>query len=1632
MPYSTRKLDDRVLFDCIERDNQRSVWLKRVEAGAESLAGERLKNDNRWHQVVNPNYFLDNGDQHGLVLPQGGWLDELRWDNLLEAIGVAERIVGAVKHIHQTGLIHRALNPSIFYVTDQHAIVIDLATVTQIRFIHTPWLPLPQNVSSLRCVAPELTGRSQAIGDARCDLYSLGVILYYWFAGAYPFTADSSARIVHQHLVVTPKRLNHINPQLPEVLAEVVARLLAKQPYQRYRDVDALLNDLVTVRQVVLGQRKDDISIISRLGFTSEIERVGSLYGRDNQLRQLEKKYSMSREGGTQGVFINGRSGLGKTSLVRNLYPQMTADNAFFISGKYEHSTSGVPYIGWLSAIESLAGYFKQMSSEQLTQWRAWLAEAMSDYLAAFLSWVPDIKSSLGFSDSTIATQQTNLPSSEAKQRLNETVRRLLSVFEYAERPLVIFLDDLQWADQASVELLEWILTQPSRAPVLLIGSVREDEVNSGHPLSIAIQEIERANVIPLKHIQLDELSVDDISLLLAEKVQHETRQFKQLADWLHKHSHGNPFMVWQLLKTLSQRGLLQYQLETGWRWRMDAIDELDQVDDIFSVIQLRFQLLQTDVQYLLAQAACIGVRFDMASLVRLTGKTPETILEQLLPAINDEFVVVEANIKSPILDESNMRFHFIHDRVQDVAHRTLDTSSRAKVHYQLGTHLLQQATAHPEVYSIRIVNHLYRGKQFIDTRVEQREFLGLVINAAKKAASAGAFAEALTIVHQGMHENPCLDDLWSVDPELAYQVYSERGELEYLNSNFERAEYFVRQAIGNTDSLLDKASLYTQWVQQATLNADYQKAVNVAREGLALFDVSLPEEAQLSTAALRCNVSDSLDSLSFNDLAHLPVLTDKTQQAILALLIAMGPPCYRAFPRLWSSVVIAQFKLISAYGANGATGYTLPAIGGLMVNHQLADSQQIKLLYDATERLTRKRGDTSAQSMGFLMMGSSLNHWFRAQRLASDDYMAAYRCGQQSGNLQYAVYGFGHDTYCRFFSGESLSELVPRVEHYLEYAMQRGNTWGIDLMTGALGVMYRLSGIGHFRGSFEQHVAQAEANHNHQVLAILSCMRLIEGLVGNDRIIVQKSLERCERYIEHISVQGLLPMAHWPGLRALALSQLEQLDTDSLNVAITRYQTWAEWQPDNFSHWLTLMRAEQARRQGDMPQTLEDYDAALRQAQKQGQWHTAAMIATRAQHYWQSKGHPGFASEYSSQRHHAMERWDAIELIHDSERKTRSTGYAMSMDVVIEIAQALSAFTEHEQLVSEVSRILVRQTGAQRLALLQCEDDELKLVMDVEHHLEKYFEPSVRLEHVNNLPTEMIRHVARVKKLQHINENTLTNRSWHNRAEDIKRNQLGEFSGSAVTVPLVYLGDLVGVLYLEHSRNRYAFNDRQMPIVEFIAAQAAISIRNLDLMRALAREGEARAEAEMRMRFADAEMASHDKVTKQLQHLANTDALTQLPNRRFFMSELQQSHDLFKRKGHQAAVVMMDIDSFKVINDRYGHSAGDEVLKALAKQFNHAVRMNDIAARIGGEEFALLIRDADMPQVLAIAERLRQAIELDSIVHSGEEVDYTVSIGISLFETQDDEFESILNRADRALYRAKSLGKNRVCHGAL
>ena len=1629
MPHSTRKLDERILFDCIERDNQRSIWLKRVELNSEPRAEERLKNDNRWQQVVNSKYFYRSGDKHGLVLPPGDWLDELRWDNLIDALTIAGRIVSAVKHTHQNGIIHRTISPGILYVTHENVIVTDLSTATQIRFIHTPWFPLPQNATSLRCVAPELTGRSQAVGDARCDLYSLGVVLFYWFTGKYPFIADSSARLVHQHLVATPKRLNQVNPQLPAVLAEVVARLLAKQPYQRYRTVDALSHDLATVRQVVLGQRKDDISILSRLGFASEIERIGSLYGRDNQLRLLEKKYSMSREGGTHGVLIKGRSGLGKTSLVRHLYPQMTADNAFFISGKYEHSTRGVPYTGWLSAIESLAGYFKQMSSDQRTQWRAWLAEAMSDYLAVFLSWVPDIKRSLGFSDSAIAPQHANLPSSELKQRLNETVRRFLSVFEHADCSLVIFLDDLQWADQASVELLEWVLTQPSRAPILLIGSLRENEVDNGHPLSIAIQEVERANVISLKHIRLDELSVDDISLLLAEKVQHETSQFQQLANWLYQHSRGNPFMVWQLLKALSQKGLLQYQPEAGWQWRMDAINDLDAVDDIFSVILLRFQLLHAEVQYLLAQAACIGVRFDMPSLARLTGKPPAVILKQLLPAINEEFVVVEADITTPSMDESNMTFRFVHDRVQEVAHRTLDSIDLAKVHYELGTQLLQQVSGHSEAYSIRIVNHLYRGKQFIDTADEQRDFLRLVVNATSKAASAGAFAEALTILRQGMHENPCLHDLWSVDPELAYQVYSERGELEYLNSNFERAEYFVRQAIGNTHSLLDKANLYTKWVQQATLSADYKKAVDVAREGLALFNVSLPEETELDTTALRCSVSDSVDSLSFNDLEHLSVLTDEKQQVILALLIAVGPPCYRAFPRLWSSVVIAQFKLMSAHGANGAIGYTLPALGGLMVNHQLADSERIKSLYGVTEQLTRKRGDTSSQSMGFLMMGSSLSHWFRAQRIASDDYMAAYRCGQQSGNLQYAVYGFGHDTYCRFLSGEPLSELVPRVEHYLEYAKQRGNTWGVDLMTGALGVMYRLSGIGHFRGSFEQHVAQAETHHNHQVLAILSCMRMIEGLVGNDRIIVQKSLELCERYIEHTSVQGLLPMAHWPGLRTLALSQLEQLDEDSLNVAIERYQIWAQWQPDNFSHWLALMRAEQARCRGEMQQTLDEYDQALRLAQKQGQWQTAAMIASRVQHYWHNKGHPGFAAVYSSQRHHVMERWDAIELIHDSERKPQSTGYAMSMDAVIEIAQALSAFTEHERLVSEVSRILVRQTGAQRLALMLCEDDELKLVMDVEHHLEKYFEPSVRLEHVNNLPTAMIRHVAKVKKLQHINENSLINRSWHNRAEDIKSSQVNDFSGSAVSVPLVYLGDLIGVLYLEHSRNRYAFNERQMPIVEFIAAQAAISIRNLDLMRALAREGEARAEAEMRMRFADAEMASHDKVRQQLQHLANTDALTLLPNRRFFMNELRQSFELFKRKGQQAAVVMMDIDSFKVINDHYGHSTGDEVLKAMAEQFNRAVRMNDVAARIGGEEFALLIREADLSQVLSIAERLRKAIEIDSIKHNNEEVDYTVSMGVSQFETTDTQFESILNRADRALYQAKSLGKNRVCH---
>ncbi|RUO63626.1 diguanylate cyclase domain-containing protein [Pseudidiomarina insulisalsae] len=1349
-------------------------------------------------------------------------------------------------------------------------------------------------------------------------------------------------------------------------------------------------------------------------------------YGRERELRQLNTAAAVARQGTPQLIWVSGSSGVGKTALIRQAIEQNSDHHFLVLTGKFEQYGQYRPYSGWLHALDELANFVHAQPAEQRDRWQETVRNELGQHAALLAEMAPALGTLLAQQHKS-ASAAHDIPPAEIKHQIKAAFLRLLRLFKKQGQTCVMVLDDAQWMDTASLELLEWLPTQLDNVPLLFIVTYRDSALSESHPLTLTLQQLEQQSRMITHTIEVAPFSRDDVALILADLLARPFAECHELCETLMAQCHGNPLFLFQLLRMLQEQNWLYTDANGHWHWHIDSIRAADVNGSIAELMHQRFQSLASATQNLLSQAACIGVEFDAALLAAINDRAVTEISGQLEDAIVEGFIHrTEAT--------GNDTFRFCHDRMQEAAHQALDTESSQQIHAALACHLQAKLSAAERAERvIEITHHLQLAQPLLDSSAAVRQLMELSLVAARKAKLSAAFKSALDILRGGMLELP--DNLWATDPEFAYELYLERGELEYLNREFAQAEHFIDLAIENEPDTFKRINLYAKRIVQCTLQARYHEAISVARYALAELHEGLPKDRFRQERDHEIERFERLlGQRSLAELGDLPEMSDRHHRAHLRLLITLGPACYRAHPSLWSLLVARQARLCIEHGVIAAAGYTFPALGGLLIHLNKGTGQHAEQLYQATQTLSVRLGNPAERSMSELMMGSSLSHWFQPARRASDNYLEAYRIGQQSANLQYAVYGFGHDTYARFFQGESISELIPRVRFYLDYAEQRGNLWGIDLMTGALRLFAQLAGAQEQKQipqrvrelSEADYLDACERHQNLQVLCLYHVMRMFVGLLKNDRAQALESLEQAESRLDSISVQGLLPSSQFHVAKLLIQGVQGAVAREQLISALESYRNWEADAPENFRHWRQLLQAELAHLDGQFEQAIELYDLAFKAAGKQENWLAAAVITKHIEDFWQQKNHHAFATLYRQQHLYSCERFNCEQVI-EARRQQRTApaqrSQVLSTESVIHIVQSLASFTELEHLLPVVLDVVVEHTGSERLAILLERDGELQLAIRRDGDDVCCFPEPNHEEPRQQLPLQAIQYVARTQKPLHFNQRNIhefnfsAGRGWRDLAQ-----------GVALALPLVYLGETVGVLYLENRSESFTFDERQMPIIELIAAQTATCIRTIDLMQRLENEGKARQEAELRMKVADAEVASQKKLRDEMQKLANTDPLTELPNRRLFIARLEEVWQQTVQAGQAtAAVLMLDIDYFKTINDQFGHSAGDAVLMKLAEHFHEVLRRDDLAARIGGEEFGIIIDGSDYQQAEEIAERLCKRIAEHSVEHKNQRIRFTVSIGVAQVLPTDTDYEAILHRADQSLYAAKDSGRNQI-----
>ncbi|ETX00766.1 MAG: hypothetical protein ETSY1_09975 [Candidatus Entotheonella factor] len=733
--------------------------------------------------------YIKIGTQHALILEfvDGQTLKEAfvnQRRSLQDILKLAIALARRLDALHQRHIIHKDINPHNILVDpgSLSPTLIDFGIATQLD-LKTSHLSSPEHLEgTLPYMSPEQTGRINRHIDYRTDFYALGITLYEMLTGHLPFEASDALGWVHAHLAAKPTPIREHNADIPLVLGAIVDKLMAKNPEDRYQSAHGLHHDL----QACESQWQASGGIVPfELGQQDESAQFKvpeKLYGREREIECLMAGLDRVCQGSTELALISGFSGIGKSSIIDELIEPVTRRRAFFVSGKFDQFHRDIPYAPLLEAFRGLLRQVLAGSDEQIHAWRQRLMEAVGSNGQVLIDLLPEAELILG--------AQPSVPDLDAEQnrdRFQWVLENVVRAMAQPEHPLVIFLDDLQWADSATLSLLKSWLATGGIGFLYLLGAYRDNEVGDGHPLQRMLDEIEQADVAPIG-LQIEPLAVDDVAHLLADMFKRTPDKVRPLAGLLRQRTSGNPFFLKAFLTHLHTDGTIVFNhRERGWTWDAARIQQHEMAENIVDFMVDKIQRLSQAAQQTLEIAACMGDRFTLPVLAGLSPCSARTIYDHLYDSIAQGLIVpLSALIRTEGDEIPELDYAFAHDRIRQAAYALVPETEKPVIHRQIGDILTRQLSeAQQEERLFDIVNHLNLG--FADSAPNDAgEATALAsqlshwnLRAGQKALASVAYGPAMTYFRLGLNRLPHV--AWQSDYDLTLALHTCMVESAYL-----------------------------------------------------------------------------------------------------------------------------------------------------------------------------------------------------------------------------------------------------------------------------------------------------------------------------------------------------------------------------------------------------------------------------------------------------------------------------------------------------------------------------------------------------------------------------------------------------------------------------------------------------------------------------------------------------------------------------------------------------------------------------------------------------------------------------------------------------------------------------------
>ena len=754
---------------------------------------------------------------------------------LREFLPIAISLTAALGNVHAANIIHKDINPSniVYNPLTQELKIIDFGISTRLSQ-ENPTLKNPDALEgTLAYIAPEQTGRMNRPLDYRSDFYSLGVTFYELLTGRLPFETKDSLELIYCHLAkqaIAPCEVVAANPNfpIPKVLSQIIMKLMAKAAEDGYQSAWGIQADLdKCLQQLATSGTIEDFPIATQ-DITDQFQIPQKLYGRKKEVESLlsafERIAAKPGKAGKSGknksevVLVSGYSGIGKSALVKEIYQPITAKKGYFVSGKFDQYQRDIPYYAVIQAIKKLIEQLLTESERQLKKWQDRLQAALGVNGQVIVDIIPEVELIIGKQQPIIELQPT-----EAQNRFNLVFQNFIQVFTQPEHPLVLFLDDLQWADLASLKLIKLLVNTPEVNSLLLIGAYRDNEVSAVHPFALTIEEIKEAKTI-ISEIALSPLDLADINKFIADTLNSSELDTEPLAELLQAKTNGNPFFLREFFKSLYEEKVLIFDsLSLSWQWSLELLKAQQITDNVVDLMAQKIKKLSDRTQEALKLSSCIGNQFDIETLAIIAEISPteaalslhNAIAQGLILPLNDYYKSVELDVigenSQPITKQ--VEYKFVHDKIQQAAYSLISEVDKPAKHLQIGRLLLQNVSAAEQEEKIFVlVNHFNKATELISDRLERDQLIQLNLVSCNESKRSAAYVTGLKYVRTGILLLG--EDAWKNQYELTLMFHELGAELAWLGCDFSVMEQFINIVLERANSLLDKISVYLIKIQ--------------------------------------------------------------------------------------------------------------------------------------------------------------------------------------------------------------------------------------------------------------------------------------------------------------------------------------------------------------------------------------------------------------------------------------------------------------------------------------------------------------------------------------------------------------------------------------------------------------------------------------------------------------------------------------------------------------------------------------------------------------------------------------------------------------------------------------------------